>query len=77
MSPAIRAAQIARAADEKVAGWSSLTAEQRAELMSLVATQPHVEDVQSGGAWLSVNGVDRWFPSRRDALAELAARVLP
>lgn len=29
--------------------------------------------LQSGGAFITINGVDRWFPSRRSALDELEA----
>lgn len=63
--------RITAAANERVAGWASLSAEQRAALTNEPAAS--IRDLRSGGAMLTVNGVDRWCPSRRHAEAELAA----
>lgn len=71
------AEQMRAEAHERVSAWPSLTAEQQAELTVMTASKPVITDCGSGGAFLTVNGVDRWFPSRHHARAELAARELP
>lgn len=72
MTPADRIAAEAKA---RVAGWPSLS---HAERQSLLAELPaHITELRSGGAMLSLNGVDRWLPSRRHAEAELAAFTNP
>ncbi len=67
-----RAEKSAIAADERVASWASLSPADRADLLASSDYQP----LLSGGAMASINGVDRWFPSLRHALDELAARRL-
>ncbi len=63
-----RAEQIADAADERVSAWASLSHAERSELAEQITV------LRSGGAMVSLNGVDQWVPSWRDALDELAAR---
>lgn len=57
--------------DDRLSGWASLSATQRAELL---ARHP-LKAFNSGGAQLTVNGVDRFFASEADAKDELAARA--
>jgi hypothetical protein len=68
MTPADR---IAAEANARVNGWPTLS---HAERQSLLSELPaYVKELRSGGAILSLNGVDRWLPSRRHAEAELSA----
>ncbi len=55
------------AAESEVASWQSLTPAERTALMR----DANYRGFASGGGMASVNGVDRWFPSWRHALAEL------
>jgi len=72
MTPADR---IAADADARVAGWASLS---HAERQALLSERPvHIEPLRSGGAMLSVNGVDQWCASRRHAEAEAEALTNP
>ncbi len=54
-------------ANARVDAWASLTLAERTALLQ------NVEPLASGGAMLTINGVDRWIPSRRDAADELVA----
>lgn len=67
-----RAEQLAAEMDERVAGWRHLSPDERE---ALLREQPvDLRTFKSGGAMLTLNGVDRFFPSRADALAEFEAR---
>lgn len=66
-----RAEQIAADADARVGRWVTLSPGERQALVDELPA--HIEDLRAGGAMLSVNGVDRWCPSRRHAEAELDA----
>jgi hypothetical protein len=61
------AERIAHEAAERVRTWTSLSAEDRAALVE------QITPLRSGGAMASINGVDIWHPSWRDAADELAA----
>jgi hypothetical protein len=63
--------RIAHEADQRVATWASLSPEDRAALAE------QITPLRSGGAMASINGLDTWFPSRHDALDELAAHRRP
>lgn len=56
-------------ADARVRSWASLDADQRAALLA----DANLRRFDSGGALMTLRGVDRWFPSAPDALDELAA----
>lgn len=75
MTAPFRAARISVAANERVAAWPSLTPEQRAELQRRPVVS--IQDLWAGGAMLTINGVDRWCPSRRHAEAERDALANP
>ncbi len=61
------AEQNALAADAEVASWESLSPAERDSLLR----DANYRSFASGGGMASVNGVDRWFPSWRAAVAEL------
>lgn len=69
---ATNAARMAAEAEANVSAWATLSAEQRAALTNHPPAAS-IRDLRSGGAILTVNGIDRWCPSRRHAVAELAA----
>jgi hypothetical protein len=61
--------RIAAAAATRVASWAQADA---GELQALLRDLD-VRLLASGGAIASINGVDRWCPSWRDAVDEIAA----
>jgi hypothetical protein len=66
-----RADRIAAEANARIAGWPTLSHAERQALLNELPV--HFTDLRSGGCMAAINGVDRWFPSRRHAEAELSA----
>ncbi len=66
-----RADDISAAAADRVASWVSVPPADRATVLAAAQIRP----LRSGGAMLTLGGVDRWCRSYRDALAELDAQT--
>jgi hypothetical protein len=66
---------MSREAKEAVAKWPSLSPEEREAFRNHLGRRPEIRVYESGGAVLTINGVDRPFPSRRDAEEEFEAFI--